>query len=281
MEVYNMQVKHKIFAPILLLGFSHASYSDNERILNGIGHDGDIYRSYSIERFKWEENVDFQDRYFVKEDGFRVNISYGKDNNRRQDSGRLESINNTFNIGYVDYSGGALSHGVDELKSKTVYLGKDANIGLGYRHFVNDNHSFDIKGFLGINLWNRAILNRTVYSEVEEKDVKVGAYEFFIEGYAKAVARYNIHFSHSNQLSLEVGTDYPLQTWEYSNNTSKLLYPEPNFNFNSSITYYHNKHFFKAYYRDGKYDQSKTNSDGWYQPESDFEIFGLEYGFYF
>jgi hypothetical protein len=182
-----MQVKRKTLISILLLGLSNIAYSNEERILSGIGHDGDIYRSYSIEYFKWEENVDHQDRYFVKEDGFRANISYGRDNNRRQDSGQLESINNTFNIGYVDYSGGALSHGVDELKSKTVYLGKDANIGLGYRHFVNDNHSFDIKGFLGINLWNRAILNRTVYSKVEEKDVKVGAYEFFIEGYAKAI----------------------------------------------------------------------------------------------
>ena len=115
----------------------------------------------------------------------------------------------------------------------------------------------------------------------EERNVKVGGFEFFIEGYAKAVARYNIHFNHNNQLSFEIGTDYPLQTWEYSNNTNKLLYPEPNFNTNSSITYYHNKHFFRTYYREGKYDPSAVNSEGWYQPESKFEIFGLEYGFYF
>lgn len=269
-------IKHKILLSCVIVPISMNALANSENEVSK-----ERYTSFSIEKFDWVETVDFQEDDFVSESGPRINWERGTNNNRRQDTGKLESISHTLNLGYVDYSGGSQEHNIDDLSSKTLYLGHDSKIGHGYRQFIADKHSLDIKGYLGIRLWNRAILNRDVYSNTENKEVEVGSYEFYIEGYAEASVGYNYHYNHNHQLSLSIGTDYPLETFEYSNNTNKLLYPEPTFSLKSSLTYYFNEQFIKLYHTDGKYDKSSSNSEGWFQPDIDYEITGIEYGWHF
>lgn len=267
--------KSKIFVPIIMGIFSSTVLADSNT-----GEKGDWYESISIEHFDLVESVDFQERDFVKEKGFQISYEKGYNRDRKKNTGLLKSYTSNFQIGYLDYKGGSQVHNVAELSSKTLYINYDSSYGRGYRKFLSDRHSIDVNGYLGYRLINRAILNRDVYSNTENKEVTVGAYEFYAEIYAQADIGYNYHYNKNNQLSLKIGTDYPIKTVQYSNNTSKLLYPEPTFSLMSSISYHFDNKYLTAYYKDSKYDASDANSEGWFQPETEKEIIGLEFGWY-
>lgn len=243
--------------------------------------------SYSVEYFKWDEFNNAHgnnDGHWVSEFGPRFNLAYSHTNRSFVDVGFFDTSRHDVTLGVVAYHGGAKKYGVDNLKSKSLYVGYNYEKLIGYKYVTSSGLGFDAAIGGGINTWSRGIMNKTVTDQNGEKQ-KVGGHELFIEPYVSSELAFSYHMRFNKEIRLALHADYPIKTFEKSNDSSAWIQPKPNLNTGVSIGYYNNDSlnlsYYRLYYKQKKYGASDVNSDSYYQPESHQESFGIEYGYRF
>ncbi|GAB4350042.1 MAG: hypothetical protein Kow006_12340 [Gammaproteobacteria bacterium] len=253
--------------------------------------EGQLSLGVGVQGHSWKEYVNGTDRTLLEETGPRYTMNLAYDTFHRRSEGLVYGVEALGFVGELDYEG-TLVDTTTQANSSTLYLGSDTRITLGYRRFSGSARwAFDWTGGLGYSAWGRKIEDGT--------DVNGAPFSGYTETYSVFYGHLGAGLFRRGALwdqYLQFGFKHPIDITEQVEEPFNVeLEPGANTSFYLTWNFYHKdvdggRNYAVTLYIDSfRFSSSPAvqspfsvgGNNLFFQPKSDYNVFGLRLTRYF